>query len=362
MSTKPLLISYSSSNACNKVTWRCGTNIALIKHFGKRERQLPSNPSLSMTLTDIAIETTIEYEFIEAIRFPGVHFTYEGVNSESFTKRIASFIDNLILDIPILSRVRMTIHSRNLTPHTEGIIMPSYVFSSLSLCLCSIEEKFEGSVSGNKDFFQKASYLSRLGSGGACRSIYGGFVVWGDTEEHPTFSNLHGAPYPFDVHPTFKNLQDAVLVVSTERQNISNQAYHTFIKSHADALIRFGQARKNFKLLLKALQTGEINVFIKVVEAEALSIHEILLSAPDGDKILTSESLAIIDKITAFRNDTGIPVCFTFDIGPNIHLLYPEAYKKDVNAFIEKQLTSHCVDGTVIYDKMGHEPTQIQVI
>lgn len=360
MSTKPLLISYSSSNAYGKVTWRCGTNIALIKHFGKRERQLPSNPSLSLTLENIAIETTIEYEFIEAIRFPGVHFTYEGINNDSFNKRVSSFIDNLILDIPILSRLRMTIHSRNVTPHTEGIIMPSYVFSSLSLCLCSMEEKLEGSISGNKDFFQKASYLARLGSGGACRSVYGGYVIWGDTEEHPTFSNLYGAPYPFNVHPTFQNLQDTVLVVSTERKNISNQVFHSFIKSHPEALIRFGQARKNFKLLLKALQTGEINIFIKVIEAEAMSIHEILLSAPDGDKILTPDSKAIIDKTTAFRNDTGIPVCFTFDIGPNIHLLYPEAYKKDVHAFIEKHLTAHCENGTVIYDNMGHEPAQLE--
>ena len=361
MSSKPLLISYSSSNACEKVTWRCGTNIALIKHFGKRERQLPSNPSLRMTLSEVCVETTVEFEFIEAIRFPGVHFTYEGINNESFNKRVSSFIDNLILDIPILSRLRMEITSRNTMPNSDGVIMPSYVFSSLALCLCSIEEKFEGigTVTGNKDFFQKASYLARLGSGGACRSVYGGYVIWGDSEEHPTFSNLFGAPYPFDVHPTFQNLQDTILIVDNGRKNISNQVYHTHIKSHPDALIRFGQARKNFKLLLKALQTGEINVFIKVVEAEALSIIEMLRSASGGDTILAPASLAIIDKITNFRNDTGIPVCFTFDIGPNIHLLYPEAYKKDVLSFVNEQLLSYCEDGTVIYDRIGHKPEKL---
>jgi len=359
MSSKPLLISYSSSNACEKITWRCGTNIALIKHFGKRERQLPSNPSLSLTLSAIAIETTIEYEFIDSIRHPGVIFSYEGFNNEIFTKRVSSFINNLILDIPVLSRIRMTITSRNTSPNSQGIIMPSNIFSSLALCLCSIEERFEGSVTGNKDFFQKASYLARLGSGSSCRSVYGGYVVWADSEEHPTFSNLYGQPYPFEVHPTFQNIQDTVLIVSKERTNISNHDYHALIKAHPDATSRFGQARKNFKLLLKALQTGEINVFIKVIEVEALSINELLKSIPEGKSILLPASQAIIDKTIAFREETGIPVCFTFDIGPNIHLLYPEAYKKDVRSFITEQLLSHCDEGIVIYDTIGQGPELI---
>lgn len=254
----------------------------------------------------------------------------------------------------------MTISSKNITPGTDGIIMPSNVFSSLSLCLCSIEEKLEGSVSGNKDFTQKASYLARLGSGSACRSIYGGFVIWGDSEEHPTFSNLYGQPFPFQLHPTFQKMQDAILVVSKNREQISNHPFHTFIKAHPEAMSRFGQARKNFKLLMKALQFGEINIFIKVVEAEAMSISELLKTAPNGDRILKPESHAIIKKIVAFREETGVPVCFTYDISPNIHLLYPEAYKKDVEAFIQKSLIPHCEDGLVIYDRIGTEPLLVK--
>jgi mevalonate pyrophosphate decarboxylase len=30
----------------------------------------------------------------------------------------------------------------------------------------------------NEGFYQKASYLARLGSGSAARSVYGGFVRW----------------------------------------------------------------------------------------------------------------------------------------------------------------------------------------
>lgn len=360
MATQPLHISYSSSNACEKVTWRSGINVSLIKHYGKRERQLPSNPSLSLVLSDIGIETTVEYEFIEAIRFPGVQFTYEGLNNETFTKRIISFIDNLILDIPILSRLRMSITSRNLVPGTDGLIMPSNVFSSLSLCLCSIEEKLEGAVTGNKDFFQKASYLARLGSGSSCRSVYGGYVIWGESEEHATFSNLYGQPFPFPVHPTFQKMHDAVLIVSKKREYISNQPFNSYIKSHPEALNRFGQARKNFKLLMKALQFGEINVFLKVVEAETMSITELLKNAPGGDNILKPGSHAIIKEIIAFREETGIPVCYNYDINPNIHLLYPDAYKKDVESFVKKNLVQHCEDGLVIFDKIGAESSRIK--
>jgi diphosphomevalonate decarboxylase len=361
MSSKPLILSYSSSSACGKVTWRCGSNIALIKHFGKRERQLPSNPSLSMSLSAIGIETTVEYEFIEAIRFPGIQFSFDGFHDENFNKRLTSFIDNLILDIPILSRLRMTVYSKNISPNSHGIIMPSNVFSSLSLCLCSIEEKLEGSVSGNKDFFQKASYLARLGSGSACRSVYGGYVIWGDSEEHATFSNLYGQPFPFEVHPTFQKMQDTVLVVSKDRAQTSNIVYHKLIKSHPEALNRFGQARKNFKLLLKALQYGEINIFIKVVEAEALSLSELLKSSSESFDFLKPNSRSIIDKVIAFREETGLPVCFTFDISPNVHLLYPEAYRKDVENFIRKDLLPLCEEEIAIFDTIGSGPVAIEV-
>ena len=52
--------------------------------------------------------------------------------------------------------------------------------SALALCLMSIEKQLNSEIT-DVFFNQKASFLARLGSGSACRSIEGDLIVWGKT-------------------------------------------------------------------------------------------------------------------------------------------------------------------------------------
>ena len=61
-------------------------------------------------------------------------------------------------------------------------------------------------------------------------------------------------------------------------------------------------------------------------------------------------TLEIIELIRRFRRDTNIPACFTLDAGPNVHLLYPEAYYKQVKSFIKDSLLAYCHDNQYIDD------------
>ena len=45
------------------VKWQSPSNIALIKYWGKRDFQLPQNPSLSFTLKKSYTETEVEFQF-----------------------------------------------------------------------------------------------------------------------------------------------------------------------------------------------------------------------------------------------------------------------------------------------------------
>ena len=42
-----------------KAGWRSPSNIALIKYWGKKEGQIPANPSFSMTLSESYTETWV---------------------------------------------------------------------------------------------------------------------------------------------------------------------------------------------------------------------------------------------------------------------------------------------------------------
>ena len=57
-------------------------------------------------------------------------------------------------------------------------------------------------------FYKKASFLARLGSGSACRSIKGSIVVWGEHQEIEESSKLFGIAFPSAVHYNFKNYQE----------------------------------------------------------------------------------------------------------------------------------------------------------
>jgi diphosphomevalonate decarboxylase len=67
----------------------------------------------------------------------------------------------------------------------------------------------------------------------------------------------------------------------------------------------------------------------------------------------------MIKRIRQYRADTGHPLCFTLDAGPNIHLLYPEEIIHEVRAFIDEQLKPLCANEWVIGDWVGEGPEEM---
>ena len=93
-------------------------------------------------------------------------------------------------------------------------------------------------------FNQKASFLARLGSGSACRSIEGDLVVWGKHDEIEGSSDLYGIKYPYEVHHNFKNYQDTILLVDKGEKQVSSTVGHNLMHNHPFAKQRFRQAHR----------------------------------------------------------------------------------------------------------------------
>src|SRR5690606_943146 len=131
----------------------------------------------------------------------------------------------------------------NSFPHSSGIASSASGMSALALCLMDMEQQMEPSITDDYRT-EKASFLARLGSGSACRSIEGPLIVWGAHREIDGSSNLFGTKYPFEIHKNFENYQDAILLVDKGEKQVSSTLGHDLMLDHPFAEERFRQARE----------------------------------------------------------------------------------------------------------------------
>jgi len=166
----------------------------------------------------------------------------------------------------------------------------------------------------SSEFFnQKSSFLARLGSGSACRSIEGDLVQWGNHNDTGGSSDLFAIKYPYAVHEIFKNYHDTILLVDKGQKQVSSTVGHDLMHNHPFAKRRFDQAHENLTNLKSIFAEGNLKSFIEIVESEAL----------------------------------------TLDAGANVHVLYPEKEKEEVYQFIRNELVVFCENGQYLCDRIG---------
>lgn len=343
---------YSEEIREGKVTWQSPSNIALVKYWGKREGQIPANPSISFTLDYCKTTTSLTFKKKDK---PSENFDFElffeNEKKASFRPKIEQFFKRIVAYLPFLKEYNFTINTLNSFPHSSGIASSASGMSALALCLMSLEKQLDPSM--KEEFFtKKASFLARLGSGSACRSIEGELVVWGDHETEGS-SDLFGIKYPYEIHDNFKEYQDVILLVDKGEKQVSSTVGHDLMNGHPFAEQRFEQAHENLSKLRDIFKSGDLSAFTEVVESEALTLHAMMMSSNPYFLLMKPNTLAIINKIFNFRQKTGLHPCFTLDAGANVHLLFPKKEKEAIMKFVKGELMAHCQDGQYIKDEVG---------
>ncbi len=350
----PNLIVQSNQTKSDSVSWRSPSNIAIVKYWGKHGVQLPLNPSISFTLQAAHTNMVIDYSAKkETNHNVSLDFFFEKQQNEAFKTKIQQFLESLVDIFPFLRQLQLTIHSNNSFPHSAGIASSASAMSALALCLCEMERQLFSNLKEETIFLQKASYISRLGSGSACRSVYPKMAVWGKNTSMENASDLYAVPFNTELHDVFKNYQDTILLVSRDEKEVSSRAGHGLMEGNIFANSRYGQARQNFRMVIEALKTGDVALFGQIAEQEALTLHALMMTSNPPYILMKPNSLLLIEKVRAYRQETKIPLYFTLDAGPNLHLLYPESNKVAVMRFIQSELVAHCEDGQIIEDRVG---------
>ncbi|NBL64612.1 diphosphomevalonate decarboxylase [Flavobacterium sp. NST-5] len=344
------------------VKWSAPSNIALVKYWGKKSNQIPANPSISFTLNHCKTITSLDFYKKE----PSEHFSFdlffEGKPKEDFKPKIQKFFERIEKYLPFLKEYHFTINTENTFPHSSGIASSASGMSALAMNLMSLEKMLSrsgGTEMSDEYFFQKASFLARLGSGSACRSVKGNVVIWGENASFENASDLFGVEFPETIHENFNNYQDTILLVDKGEKQVSSTVGHDLMHDHPFANRRFAQAHENLSKIKTILQSGNLSEFIAIVESEALTLHAMMMTSMPYFILMKPNTLEIINKIWKFRNKTEIPVCFTLDAGANVHVLYPENVREKVLEFIKAELVGYCQNSQYICDEIGFGAKQL---
>ena len=144
----------------NSATAIAHPNIALVKYWGKRDvtLNLPSVSSVSLTLAGWHTRTTVDWgSTTDEVLLNG------NIAPGSFASPVLRFLDHVAT-----SRPPCRVETANDFPTAAGLASSASGFAALALAAVK--------AAGLDCDGKKLSQLARLGSGSACRSIWGGFV------------------------------------------------------------------------------------------------------------------------------------------------------------------------------------------
>ena len=352
--------SYSNKLEKGSFTWSAPSNIALVKYWGKIENkpseikglqeQIPANPSVSFTLKNCKTITHLSFEKKEVGDFSFDLF-FEDKPKEDFKPKINKFLERIAIYCPYLREFHLKINTTNTFPHSSGIASSASGMAALAMNIMSLEKLIFPELTDDY-FYKKASFLARLGSGSACRSIHGKIVTWGESNINES-SDLFGIELPIKLHQNFENYQDTILLVDKGEKQVSSTVGHNLMHNHPFAENRFKQAHENLATISNILASGNLDEFIQLVESEALTLHAMMMTSMPYFILMKPNTLEILNAIWKFRELTKIPVCFTLDAGANVHVLYPENVKETVLQFINEKLVGYCQNGHYICDEIG---------
>jgi diphosphomevalonate decarboxylase len=160
-----------------------------------------------------------------------------------------------------------------------------------------LSKKITGISNENK--YLKASFLSRLGSGSASRSLYGPAAVWGHHKNIPYSSDQYAIAYHY-LHENFKNYQDTILLIDKGTKKVSSTVGHELMHNHPFSEQRFLQANSNLESMTDVLKSGDLDEFISISESEALTLHAMMMTSKPCFILMKQGTLSVIEKNMVF--------------------------------------------------------------
>jgi len=284
-------------------TAQANPNLAFIKYWGNRDNtlRLPMNGSISMNLDGLYTRTTVSFQ-------PSLPFDELIINGHDIRGAGLDRISYILDIIRGMANIheRAEVMSENNFPSGAGIASSASAFAALAVA---------GSKAAGLSLSEpELSRLARRGSGSASRSIPGGFVEWqAGTGDEDSFA--------FSIaDPNHWNLVDCVAVVSASHKKTGSTEGHFIASTSPLQAARVADAPRRLEICRNAILTRDFNTFASIVELDSDMMHAVMMTSTPALHYWKPASLEVMNYVRQWRMEE-IPVCYTVDAGPNVHVI-----------------------------------------
>lgn len=323
------------------------SNIAFVKYWGKRDAELqwPANDSLSMTLSNCKTTTTARKspQGFDSFSFKNLTITSDQHPDHKVFRHISRIKSKLNRND------HLSITSDNSFPSDCGIASSASGFCALTLsCAAALLDTDNwDDLAAYGSTRAQLSHMARLGSGSACRSIYGGYVKWaaGDSASEQrvqqSWSHEHWA------------LADIIVVLSSAPKAVSSSVAHQAAWASPLFQPRLAGIPSRMQIITNAIHNKDLESLGREIENEALEMHAICMTGAPVINYFSEKTSAFLSWLRAERTCGRLPAWATVDAGPNVHLICRQLDAEDVIRFVKKNWP----DVQLIKDQVGSGPT-----
>ncbi|XP_075230204.1 mevalonate diphosphate decarboxylase isoform X2 [Lycorma delicatula] len=333
------------------VTCIAPVNIATIKYWGKRDESLilPLNDSVSVTLgiDEMHAKTTVALGPDFKSDRLWLNGKEQPVDNPRFLQLIKEIRRRSNIKNNEVTTWKVHICSENNFPTAAGLASSAAGYACLVYALAQVY-KVHGNISS----------IARMGSGSACRSIYGGFTQWHAGTKPDGSDSFAKQLFPVEHWP---ELHIVILVVNDAQKKVASTSGMQQCVATSELLKhRIKECvQKHIDLMLKAIKEKNFGMFADVTMRESNQMHATCLDTFPPIVYMNDTSHAIVDFIHRYNKYHGeVKVAYTFDAGPNACLFVLENDVNELLAHVENTFPSF--PGTENYTRgIPAEPKRI---
>ncbi|CEF63968.1 Diphosphomevalonate decarboxylase [Strongyloides ratti] len=329
------------------ITVKVPINIAVIKYWGKKceKEMLPMNDSISLTINNLYATTKVcfggdsDIVFINGKKYDvKVGSRYEKVFGE--VRRLMKEYGNKYNNQKINDLLMKKFHINSTTnfPVAAGLASSAAGFGAIAY---SMGQFFNFSI-------DDITYLARIGSGSATRSVLPGLVIWkgDDKGECKTL-------FPENYWP---ELRAIIAIVEDKEKEISSSVgmKKTIETSELYKYRVTNCVKKHVKELIEAYEEKNFHKFGEIVMKDSNQFHAVCLDTTPPLKYMNDISWKLINLANIFNKDK-IKVAYTFDAGPNC-CYYIEKDNVDNFMFLLEKEGFSLNSGNLILSTVGGGP------